>query len=133
MKVYIGVGSNVADKAERMQLALKFLSGILLEFRCCAPYATHPLCGTGPDYLNAVACGNTDASVDDFVTVLKTYERKCGRTHSSHGKRVEIDLDLVMADDKILRPDDMEREYFRTGYRTLTSGNDQALPSRIHR
>lgn len=117
MILMIGVGSNSPDKTHQMELALEFLRSSLDNFRCSSVYSTPALNGVDADYLNAVASGSCDMTVDEVVSIFKDYECRCGRRKSD--KSVIIDLDLVVADGNVLRPRDMDREYFRLGYREL--------------
>lgn len=123
MILMIGVGSNSPDKSHQMQQAIEFLRSSLDDFRCSTVYSTPALNGMDADYLNAVACGKCNMAIDEAVSMLKAYECRCGRKKDD--KSVIIDLDLVVADDKVLRPRDMNREYFRIGYCELI-GIDQA-------
>ena len=123
MILMIGVGSNSPDKQQRMVDALAFLRESLKEFRCSSVYSTPALNGVDADYLNAVACGSCELTQEQAVAMLKDYERQCGRTKGD--ECVVIDLDLVMADGDVLRPRDMEREYFMRGYRELTGACGQ--------
>ena len=117
MIIMIGVGSNSPDKSHQMKLALEFLRSSLDDFHCSTVYSTPALNGVDDDYLNAVACGGCGMTVDEVISMLKDYEIRCGRKKGD--KSVIIDLDLVVADGKVLRPHDMAREYFRLGYREL--------------
>lgn len=130
MIVMIGVGSNSPDKSHQMELALEFLRSSLGNFRCSSVYSTPALNGVDADYLNAVASGSCDMTIDEVVSILKEYECRCGRKKGD--KSVLIDLDLVIADGTVLRPRDMDREYFRLGYRELIS-TDHAPSDRILR
>lgn len=118
MILMIGVGSNAPDKKHRMEQAIDFLRSSLEDFRCSSVYSTPALNGVDADYLNAVACGSCALSVEQAVAVLKDYERKCGRKKGD--KFVVIDMDLVIADGEVLRPRDMQHEYFLRGYNELT-------------
>lgn len=130
MKFVIGVGSNSADKKQRMDAAIEYLASWLDEFECSSVYSTRAFNGIDADYLNAVVCGCCCLPVEEVVSRLKEYESASGRNHSE--KNVVIDLDLVLVDDYVLRPRDMEREYFLLGYRELM-GNCHEPSSRILR
>lgn len=117
MKLVIGVGSNSLDKERCMAQAIGLLEKMLTGMKCSAIYSTKALNGVDADYLNAVVIGDCEMQVDEAVLHLKTLEKECGRVPGQ--SRVSMDLDLVMADGKVLRPKDMEREYFQRGYREL--------------
>jgi len=88
------------------------------EMRCSqiheseAEGATTPLT---PIYLNAVCAGKTPLSQDEMERWLKDTENALGRVRGEAAMgRVAIDLDLVVWDDRILRPIDASRSYYLT-------------------
>ena len=59
-------------------------------------------------------------SMADVTEFLKQTESEAGRDSISDLEgRVELDLDLVIWDGRIVRPKDFERLYFNIGYRQL--------------
>lgn len=127
MKVFIGVGSNDEHKQWHVDCAMKFLSALLDEFRSSSYYTTPAINGLDADYLNAVVHGCTPLSAEELVMELKRYEQRSGRVKGhAQGAPVIIDLDLVIADQQVLRPNDMSRDYFLRGYEELLDGNCQA-------
>ena len=62
----------------------------------------------------------TDADAEWVVKELKTIEREAGREHGDKKKeKVCLDIDLLVFDDRILRPEDLKREYVRKGLEEL--------------
>ena len=69
---------------------------------------------------NQVAIFETTLSADEVHTILKQIECDHGRlpTDKSYGV-VKMDIDLVKYDDLVLKPEDMEREFVKTGIEEL--------------
>ncbi|MCM1110797.1 MAG: 2-amino-4-hydroxy-6-hydroxymethyldihydropteridine diphosphokinase [Clostridium sp.] len=119
-RVFIGIGSNTADRFEQISRAVEMLGTLLDDLRCSEVYQTRPLSGEGSDYANAVAMGLVDGETDAAALErrLKAYETDCGRIRSDK-KHIPIDLDLVWFGDQLLRPAELRRAYFLKGYSQL--------------
>lgn len=117
----IGIGSNLPDAPIHVEKALNFLGRELTDFYHSTIYATPPAGKKSTrDYANAVGVGRSAQSLDKLTQQLKQYEKENGRTASdSFSGAVAIDLDIVVADGKIVRPRDFEECYFRIGYDEL--------------
>lgn len=64
------------------------------------------------DFLNQLAVVYTDKVKKDVIDLLKSYEKKIGRTiEDKKNGIVKIDIDLVAWNDEILKPEDMKRSY----------------------
>ena len=121
-KVVISLGSNSQDSDCKMKQAMGWLEENLLSFKCSAIYLTPPLSGVGSDYLNAVAVGETACDQNEFNLMLKDYEKSSGRTlEAKKAGVVPIDLDIVIFNDKIVRPKDFTYDFFQIGYRQIAS------------
>lgn len=108
------------DGESKVKTALQYLKTILGCIRISSVYSTPSVSGDGRIYFNAVATGHWNDSVEQLNDTLKRYEAESGRVPGhKHGGDVTVDLDIVMADDIILRPTDASREYFLIGYREL--------------
>ena len=110
--VYIGIGSNVGDKAAN------FRKGIAAISHCdgCTVEAQSPLYETEPVYLesqewflNGVIRISTDLEPEALFTQLKGIEHAMGRQPGStrYGPRV-LDLDILFYDDRIVRAGSVE-------------------------
>lgn len=63
-------------------------------------------------FVNVLAIAHHSASADEINAQLKEIEKRLGRAPADKQKgKVVIDLDLIAADGKILRPKDFERSY----------------------
>ena len=72
-------------------------------------------------FSNQVASFETSLSAEEIRTILKQIERDHGRLpeDKSHGI-VKIDIDLLMYDDCVLKPADMERDFVKEGLKSLS-------------
>lgn len=122
----LSLGTNMEPREERLRQAMCMLSEIDGNCVLSTPYATASI---GKDagnerkhYRNAVAVVETEMDSVALGEMLKEYERRCGRTAAMKAEGiVPIDIDIVMADDAIVRQKDFNRYYFRQGYEELQS------------
>ena len=113
----LSVGSNCGDRNSNVSEGIQWLSDILSDIRCSTIYATPDCHGGNQEYLNAVVAGKTNKSPEDIDNLCKDFEKSCGRDDSMRQTGyVPIDIDLVIYDNKILRPNDFKREFFEIGY-----------------
>ena len=100
---YIGLGSNLGDRAATLQGALDVLNAHprIDAVRCSRRIETEPVGGpTGqPRYLNAVAELSTTLGPDALLALLQTVETRFGRTRSVPDAPRTLDLDLLLYDD----------------------------------
>lgn len=119
-KLYLSVGSNFGSKKDNVARALDWLRNTLVNTRCSSIYETPEIHGYGPSYFNAVIEGLTDMPLSKFNYTLKDYEIKSGRTpEAKERKEVIIDLDIVMWDSEVIRPEDFKRQFFQKGYQEI--------------
>lgn len=116
----IGVGSNTADREERVNRAIEHVTHLLSKSSVSSVYESDAINGKDAPYLNAVIHGLSPVNSTALVKFLKEWEIEEGRQQDdvAHGQ-VSIDIDLVIFDSRILRPKDFERHYFNIGYREL--------------
>lgn len=125
MRYILSIGTNTEPREERLRDALQWLVS-LGESYCSTPYATAPI---GRDagnerkhYQNAVVILDYSGSESELDPLLKAYEAGAGRTPEARLRgEVPIDIDIVIAGDKIVRPKDFSRYFFRQGYEELIS------------
>ncbi len=122
-EVIVCVGCNVtADCHREVELAIKWLGGILSDCRSTQPYFTDPEGENAGStrYLNAVLSGQTELTAGELTSMFKDYEMRRGR-HPEHKKqgRIIIDIDLVCHSGEIINRAEYDAGYFRTGYLLL--------------
>lgn len=118
--ILLSIGSNTfaktnIDKAKRM---LSFLfPGIVFS----EPILTEPE-DDKYTYLfrNVLAKADTEMSPEEIIDKIKQTERAVGRTpRDKYLGRMIIDIDLIQYEDRILRPQDYERDYIQQLLPTL--------------
>jgi 2-amino-4-hydroxy-6-hydroxymethyldihydropteridine diphosphokinase len=112
-KVFVGIGSNLGDRAAHIALARAELA-ILPRTKLVAVspvYETAPL-GSVPQgpYLNAAARLDTDLDPYDLLDALHAIEAKAGREPPQRrrkwGPRV-LDLDILLYDNRVISSDEL--------------------------
>jgi 2-amino-4-hydroxy-6-hydroxymethyldihydropteridine diphosphokinase len=134
--IILSIGSNTfaktnIDKAKRM---LSFLfPGIVFS----EPILTEPE-DDKYAYLfrNVLAKADTEMSQEEVIDKIKQTERAVGRTpRDKYLGRMIIDIDLIQYEDRVLRPQDYERDYVQQLLPTLppsvTTGADIAEPETV--
>ncbi len=120
-KALISIGTNV-DRKANLALCHELLNAVFPEITYSDTSITTPYGNTyKDDFLNQLAFVYTLAAKEDVLERLKSIEKKIGRnaTDKINGK-VKIDIDLVMWNDEILKPDDMKRSYITDLLSSLT-------------
>ena len=128
-RIAIGIGSNSHNADNSVKSAIVWCSEIFYNVVASSVYITDPVgkkaISVGRRYSNAVIVGNTPLNKDEIITSLKVNENNHGRTLSSRSTGiVTIDLDLVIYNDEILKPTDINRDYFRLGFEEIGILND---------
>ena len=104
MAIYIALGSNLGDKKNNMKEALQRLAkkGVTVckvsDFMATRPYGVTDQ----PDFLNAVAEIETDCSPTELLRVLLQIEQEMGRKRIRRWGERNIDLDLLLYEDRII-------------------------------
>ncbi len=119
----LGLGSNTAGtRATNLMAALNMIGrriGRVAEvsnFYETLPYGANS--GTVP-YINAVAIVETPLCADEIQRRLKEIEDSCGRDRTSARHEISVDVDLVMWNSDVLRPHEIDRDYFARGWREV--------------
>jgi len=104
--VYLGLGSNMGDRADYLFRAISSLVRILAELRCSSVYETEPRdMVEQPKFLNMVASGTTELSPEQLLAELHSIESACGRDRLAElpkGPRT-MDIDLLLYGDLVRR------------------------------
>lgn len=121
MAIYIALGSNLGDKEKNLKEALRLIAqrGVTVckvsDFIVTEPYGVTDQ----PEFLNAVAEVKTDKSPTELLRVLLQTEKQMGRKRIRRWGERNIDLDLLLYDDRIINlPDlrvphpDMQNRFF---------------------
>lgn len=106
---YLGLGSNVGDRAGHLRAAVEMLAerGVEVEAVSSA-YETEPVGGVlaQPDFLNAAVRVRTDLDPEALLDLCKQIELERGRTLDAprHSPR-PLDVDLLLLGDSELATD----------------------------
>jgi len=120
-RAYLGLGSNLGDRAAHLQFALDGLAARAGRVVAISPvYETEPVGGPPqPDYLNAVVAIETELSPRALLGVAKVLEAEAGRPPPPGGPGVSpektaerrwgprpLDIDVLMVgDERVDEPD----------------------------
>lgn len=118
----LSIGSNAPNRHDMMACCKLWLKRTFEPTACASAYSTPAINGKDADYLNTVAVITTTLPMAELSAVLKDYEKQCGRTPESKLLGViPIDLDIVMWNGTVVRPNDYKQEYFQKGWREIAS------------
>lgn len=110
------LGSN-KDRELRMEAARKALRKHFAYILFGTEMETEAI-GSGflSPFSNQVARLTTPLSAEEVRTILKSIEKENGRLPEDKAKGiVKLDIDLLMYDDTVLKPKDMEKRYVQEG------------------
>ena len=114
----ICIGSNY-NRKKNLLLARQRLQALFPAVRFATEEETEPLhLSSSALFSNQVAEFVTGLQQANVVNKLKAIEREAGRRPGDREK-ICLDIDLLIYDDKVLKPEDVEREYVRKGLKEL--------------
>jgi 2-amino-4-hydroxy-6-hydroxymethyldihydropteridine diphosphokinase len=106
IKIFLGLGSNVGNKAENIKRAVSILSKNVYKTTLSRFYVSKAVgYKYQPDFINAVLKGYTDLSPTDLLEFIKDVEKDVGRVYRFHWGPREIDIDILFYGDKIINED----------------------------
>lgn len=120
MNYLLSIGSNCPSARAMMARAEEWLRASFSNVRSSGIYSSKALNASAPDYLNLVARGDSPLTPDRVIALGKAFEAECGRSEQSKLRgSIEMDVDIIAADDNILRPAELSRPYFIAGLKLL--------------
>ena len=73
-------------------------------------------------FINQVALFSTPLPAEEITRICKDIEHQMGRNPQDKAKGIiKIDIDILMVDDTILKPQDLERDFVQKGIQKLQS------------
>lgn len=103
-RVFLGLGSNIGDRLEYLTRAVHELGLISTICSVSSVYETEPVGMSGAGlFLNIALELRTSLSPDELLACVKATEGKLGRKSDTHMKPREIDIDILMYDERIIR------------------------------
>ncbi|MGN0224044.1 MAG: 2-amino-4-hydroxy-6-hydroxymethyldihydropteridine diphosphokinase [Muribaculaceae bacterium] len=132
-EVVLCLGSNVADRRQRLSSAIHHLASRMTIHDCSETVESADVSGLGHDYLNIVARCSSSLSLNDLRALIAEIETSEGRTPQSKATgHMPIDIDVVMYDGQVVSPCDFNSDYFRQAYQLLTKKNKQHVCSPVY-
>jgi 2-amino-4-hydroxy-6-hydroxymethyldihydropteridine diphosphokinase len=103
--VFIGVGSNLGDRAAYLDLARKEVLSVqaFKNLRCSPVYETEPVNAGGGPFLNAVWSFETALAPREILELLQSIEAKAGRERPQPNAARTLDLDLLAYGNEVIR------------------------------
>lgn len=116
----ICIGSNY-NRKENLLLARRRLTALFPSIRFTGEQETRPLFFRNPAlFSNQVARFYTDADAERVMEELKTIEKEAGREKEDKKReKVCLDIDLLVFDNRVLKPEDLKRDYILKGLEEL--------------
>lgn len=98
MPVYLGLGSNLGDRASHLRRAVRDLAACGVTIERTSPIYAGPYVGPGPpqpEYWNSVVAATTHLLPAALLRVTTQIERLHGREPGSHSRPRTLDIDLL--------------------------------------
>jgi 2-amino-4-hydroxy-6-hydroxymethyldihydropteridine diphosphokinase len=96
-RVYLGLGSNVGDRIENLQLCVKRLSQRVSIYEASSVYETEPVGFTDqPSFLNAAVSAEDELGPFELLDLVKEIEADLGRRPSFPNAPRPIDIDILL-------------------------------------
>ncbi len=106
MRVVIGLGSNLGDRAATLRTAVAKLRDVAHVKKISRVYETAPIGPEQPDYLNAAVLVEWSAPIADLLPELLRIEKEMGRVRRERWQARTIDLDILWTDgERVALPD----------------------------
>ena len=102
--VYLGLGSNLGNRAANLCMALRYVSSLSRIDAVSSLYETEPVGGgeDQPDYYNVVARLTAGLSPEALLDYLKRVEFEIGRRPSPRWSPRPIDLDILLYGERVI-------------------------------
>ena len=110
-RAYLGLGSNLGDRAAHLQLAVDELAtttGVRV-VAVSKVYETSPVGGPAQDdYLNAVVAIETDLNAHQLLAVAQHLEQRAARVRTVRWGPRTLDVDVLLVGDEHVTEPDLE-------------------------
>jgi 2-amino-4-hydroxy-6-hydroxymethyldihydropteridine diphosphokinase len=120
-RVYLGLGSNLGDRAQNIGTALSRLKAKIHLDQVSSIYEAEPVrLADQPWFLNLVCGGETDLSPQALLRLAKRIERRLGRKKGLRFGPRPIDIDILFYDDLVINTPQLEIPHPRLHERGFT-------------
>lgn len=102
MIAFIGIGANLGNALGNVEDAIERLTGLpdTMLVSISSSWRTAPIDSSGDDYINAVACIDTELAPLDLLAALQAIELAHGRERPYRNAPRTLDLDILLYDDE---------------------------------
>ena len=102
MIAYVGIGANLGDARANVADALARLAAVpsITLLRASSSYRSAPIDSSGDDYINAVACIDTELAAPELLAALHAIELAHGRARPYRNAPRTLDLDILLYGDQ---------------------------------
>lgn len=109
MRAAFGLGSNLGDRVGHLRAAVAGLAGGGIDnLAVSALYETDPVGGPEqPDYLNAVAVGDTTLAATELLDLARSLETAAERVRTVRNAPRTLDVDLLAVGDVVMATDEL--------------------------
>ncbi len=102
--VYLGLGSNLGNRQDNLNMALDFLSQRLRVGKISSVYDTEPVGNINqPRFLNLVCQVDTRLAPTELLILAKGIESKLGRTSKQSNAPRPIDIDILFYGEAVVK------------------------------
>jgi 2-amino-4-hydroxy-6-hydroxymethyldihydropteridine diphosphokinase len=107
--VYLSLGSNVGDREENLRTAISKLGELGEVLEVSSFYETEPVEFTDqPWFLNCAVAVRTELTAQQFLTGIQEIEQQMGRRRIQPKGPRNIDLDILLFGNSIIRTPELE-------------------------
>lgn len=100
--IYLGIGSNLQPR-KNLKLAMRELKKRFSVLQVSPVYRNQPVGFEGSEFLNAVACAETEMSPESVCRELEHIHEVAGRNRGLSGFQSRtLDIDLLLYDDLVI-------------------------------
>jgi len=124
-RAYLGLGSNLGDRAAHLQFAVDGLAATpgVRVVAISRVFASDPVGGPPqPEYLNAVVAVDTDLSPRQLLDVAHRLEDAAGRVRAERWGPRTLDVDILLVGDEEVDEPDLSVPHPRMGHRAFVLG-----------
>jgi 2-amino-4-hydroxy-6-hydroxymethyldihydropteridine diphosphokinase len=103
VRIILGLGSNMGDRQDNLEIALKSLSQKIKVLQVSNRYDTAPVGSTHQArFVNLVCAGETPLSPQELLSFVKGIEKSMGRQPGPVNSPRPIDIDILFYADRII-------------------------------
>ena len=107
-KIFLALGSNIGNRQENINQAIRFLSKEITDIKRAPIYESKAVgYEDQPDFLNTVISGYTDLSPEELLNFVKKVEKQTGRIKRFRWGPREIDIDIIFYGNLVIEKDNL--------------------------